>query len=192
MTEKANGIYMLAHGFSEQTEMDRHVKYVIEICGKHNIQGEPSKMGTHLTLLPPFYANEESIRFASSVLKVVTAFIGKMQVTVLGVGIFPPPNPNTKTEALHLKIELPGKYHEHVEWLKINSSFPWVHPPMQTTAVEPKYIPHVHVIEGENLKDALSSYYKEIEFVVSGKSFQLLPPQFFRKNPATKQWQQVT
>jgi 2'-5' RNA ligase len=189
---QSDSVYVLAHGFPTDTEMAKHVNHVIKMCSKEGIIGVPSKMGTHLTLLPPFYGNEESVRFASSILKVMTALLGNMHITVSGVGVFPPPDPSSNIEALHFKIDLPDQYHKHVEWLKTTDMFTWVHAPLQTSAVEPIYVPHVHIIEGENLSESIERCREEIRFMVSGKSFALPPPQFFKKDPQIKRWTQVT
>lgn len=191
MTDKKDGIYMLAHGFPENTELAKCVKHVIKICKEKNVLGEPSKMGTHLTLLPPFYGDDKTIKFASSIMRVLTSLLGELYITTTCVGYFSPSTEASKVEAMYLKIKLPEMYHEYVEWLKATNPFKWVHPPAQTTAVEPIYIPHVHVIEGVNLFERLKPFEEDLRFVITGRTFELTPPKFFKKDEVTKQWKQV-
>lgn len=191
MGNKKDGVYMLAHGFPEETELSMCLRHIIKLCKDKDVVGETSKMGIHMTLLPPFYGNMETIKFTSSVMRVLTALVGELYITTTRVGYFPPPTKESNIEAMYLKIKLPEKYHEHVSWLKATSPFDWVHQPAQTSAVEPIYIPHVHVIEGVNLIEHLKPFEEDFHFIIAGRTFELTPPKFFKKDEVTKQWKQV-
>lgn len=186
--QKNTGIYTLAHGFPETTELNACVRMVQKVCGENGVKGKYSNMGVHMTLLPPFYADAHTIRLMAIAMKVANTPIGKKQGSfqVTGLEYFTL-NEETMLETVHLTVLLPQAYLELITWLKANNTFEWVYPHAQSTPVEPVFVPHVHIMEGNNLKRRISRFSHSLDDKLRKERFSLTPPTFFQKHESTSE-----
>lgn len=163
--------------------MDSYVRIIADECEKRGIIGKKAKIGTHLTLFPTFWATEKEARRDAALLK-----LGHHQfnvshdvVTIEGIGFFSPP-PGSKNDALHLRIKLDPTYRDLIIRLKASDLFDWVTPPAQTAPVDPIYLPHVHVIEAEGLRERVAPLREKLDLIVKDKLVELYPLELFVKN----------
>lgn len=138
--------------------MEQYVDLFTRMCANQGITGEGSRLGVHLTLFPTFWATEKQARFGASLIELTVAGCwhenlgggGSPQVKLEGIGFFKAPPGSTK-EALHLRVGLSSEYLNLISRLKASDIFEWVTPPTRTQPVDPIFIPHVHIIEGEDM-----------------------------------------
>lgn len=174
------GEFTLAHGFPKGSQGAEFVGLALNICGEHSVGGAFSKMGPHMTVIPPFFRNREEMMFVASCLRAERALHSEstVEAMITGVDFFSVGGDN---ESLYLAIEVPKGYAEHVEWMKAAHPFKWVHWPLHDNAVEPIYVPHIHVIEGPKLKARVEPFLEKLNRVFRGRPLQLPPSCFYEK-----------
>lgn len=183
--------YTIAHGFPEETTMSALVNKLRKNAIKLGAKGEPPKMGTHLTVLPPFYASEDSIIFAASLMKAILALYGEPFLICKKIDIFPKAK-GEQESSLHLEVQTDSKYQEYVAWLKANNPFEWVHPPLTSSPVEPIFTPHISILLLQNEPNNKEEFLEKImDQPLVGEKFRLPPPKFFKKKTDGGVWTQV-
>ncbi len=189
-------IYTLAYRFSQSTDLERYTQAIKIKCQNLGISGKDSKMGTHLTVLPPFYATEAEAKRYAAIAKLAIGLFEetRKKIVINGIGWFEAIEKDEKSmDALHLVVKLPKGYTDSVERLKSSTLFKWVHKPAQGKAVDPLYSPHIHIIEGEGVKALTEPHKKYFDLLVGGRSFALGPLNLFEKIEPSEApfWKQV-
>lgn len=181
--KKGRGIYTLAYAFHEQTALASDVLRVKKIIREHGVVGGESKIGTHLTVFPPFYATTVVAK-TYAVMASVGGFFKKEDVNEISgvhVGWFPPPHEESLVEAIHLRVALSPEYVSFISRIKRSRFFEWVHPPARTSAVEPAFVPHIHLFEGENIFKQTEKHIADINYFLVNKHYKLGELRLFEK-----------
>lgn len=181
--EKGRGIYTLAYAFHEETPLASDVLHVKKIIREHGVVGSESKIGTHLTVFPPFYATK-AVAKTYAVMTSVGGFFkkeGVNEISGVHVGWFPPPHEESLVEAIHLRVDLSPEYVSFISRIKRSGLFKWVHPPARTSAVEPAFVPHIHLFEGENIFKQTENHSADINYFLGNKNYKLGELRLFEK-----------
>lgn len=191
-------ICTLAYAFGKDTVMARHVLWAQTKLKEGGVLGESAKMGTHLTVFPPFYTTRNDALIYAAMVQAGSPISEKSQDAIKGthVGYFPPASDNSLIEAIHLRVELDSEYEKFISRIKGLDIFDWVHPPLQTTAVDPVYIPHIHLLEGVGIIDPAQKCEKDINLFFENRHYPLGELRLFIKKPGKGEgtplrWEQV-
>ncbi len=191
-------ICTLAYTFDKDTVMARHVLWAQIKLKEGGVLGESAKMGTHLTVFPPFYATKTIAQTYAAMIRVGGFAKKDFPDAISGVhlGYFPPTSPSSFIEAVHLQINLESGYSNFISRMKQLGIFEWVHTPQQTAAVEPVYVPHIHLLEGEDIIHRAQQCKENIDLFFQNKHYPLGELRLFIKKPGKSEgtplrWEQV-
>ncbi len=191
-------ILTFAFPFQENTEGAWLVRTLRRACEVRGLVGEPAKMGPHATIIPPFYCTEKEKRLLAALSRhtwklVSTLNTLQLRVPIEGLNVFEPPVPGSDKGALYIALKMNEEYREFVERHKLDWPLEYFHPPIRSNAVERAWIPHIHVIEGQNLHKTAPRHFPEMREYLYGRTITLGEPLFFEKKEQGGQtyWSQV-
>ncbi len=151
--------FCIVHPFPEHDDVSTFARGVREELKKYGITLLPPKMGTHATLIAPFYDEMRAIRQLARGLSYVKACIAEQGslLKVKGGSLFFFRNEETSVDTLVIRFEVPPYVKEMVEqWRnQLPETASWVHP---NTFHD--YSPHISIGEGEETHGKVS---KQIE-----------------------------
>ncbi len=194
-------VYTLVYAFREETALARHVTEAQKVLKEGGVQGSPAKIGTHLTIFPPFYATKDVAKTYATLIQVGELIRKEFSDAISGlrIGWFPAPTSDSVLETIHLKVKLWPEYIHFISRIKASDTFEWIHPHTQTTPVEPVYIPHIHLLEGAGLIACTQQYEDKLNLFFENKHYPLGEIRLFRKRETENSgisttktfWQQV-